>query len=129
MNLRLALAQLNPTVGAINANLQQLKDAYAEAVQQNCSLIAFGELSVTGYPPEDLLLKPRFIIDQLAALNDFAASTSSCVAVVGVVDFDGQQLFNAAAVCSDGKVQHVYHKRNLPNYSVFDEKRYFTAGT
>ena len=129
MNLRLALAQLNPTVGAINANLQQLKDAYAEAVQQNCSLIAFGELSVTGYPPEDLLLKPRFIIDQLAALNDFAASTSSCVAVVGVVDFDGQQLFNAAAVCSDGKVQHVYHKRNLPNYSVFDEKRYFSPGT
>ena len=129
MNLRLALAQLNPTVGAINANLQQLKDAYAEAVQQNCSLIAFGELSVTGYPPEDLLLKPRFIIDQLAALNDFAASTSSCVAVVGVVDFDGQRLFNAAAVCSDGKVQHVYHKRNLPNYSVFDEKRYFSPGT
>jgi NAD+ synthase (glutamine-hydrolysing) len=129
VNLRLALAQLNPTVGAINANLQQLKDAYAEAVQQNCSLIAFGELSVTGYPPEDLLLKPRFIIDQLAALNDFAASTSSCVAVVGVVDFDGQQLFNAAAVCSDGKVQHVYHKRNLPNYSVFDEKRYFSPGT
>ncbi|MBL6634816.1 MAG: NAD+ synthase [Actinobacteria bacterium] len=129
MNLRLALAQLNPTVGAINANLQQLKDAYAEAVQKNCSLIAFGELSVTGYPPEDLLLKPRFIIDQLAALNDFAASTSSCVAVVGVVDFDGQQLFNAAAVCSDGKVQHVYHKRNLPNYSVFDEKRYFSPGT
>ena len=129
VNLRLALAQLNPTVGAINANIQQLKDAYGEAVQQNCSLIAFGELSITGYPPEDLLLKPRFIKDQLAALHEFAASTSSCVAVVGVVDSDGQQLFNAAAVCSDGKVQHIYRKRNLPNYSVFDEKRYFSPGS
>ena len=129
MNLRLALAQLNPTVGAIGANLQQLKDAYRSAEQEHCSLIAFGELSITGYPPEDLLLKPRFIADQRAALLEFAASTTSCVAVVGVVDSDGERLFNAAAVCADGRVQHIYRKRSLPNYSVFDEKRYFTPGT
>ena len=129
MNLRLALAQLNPTVGAIGANLQQLKDAYRSAEQEHCSLIAFGELSITGYPPEDLLLKPRFIADQRAALLEFAAHTTSCVAVVGVVDADGEHLFNAAAVCADGQVQHIYRKRSLPNYSVFDEKRYFAAGT
>lgn len=129
MNLRLALAQLNPTVGAIDANLQQLKDAYRSAEQEHCSLIAFGELSITGYPPEDLLLKPRFIADQRAALLEFAAHTTSCVAVVGVVDADGEHLFNAAAVCADGQVQHIYRKRSLPNYSVFDEKRYFAAGT
>jgi NAD+ synthase (glutamine-hydrolysing) len=129
VNLRLALAQLNPTVGAIDANLQQLKDAYRSAEQEHCSLIAFGELSITGYPPEDLLLKPRFIADQRAALLEFAAHTTSCVAVVGVVDADGEHLFNAAAVCADGQVQHIYRKRSLPNYSVFDEKRYFAAGT
>ena len=128
MNLRLALAQLNPIVGALNANLQQLKGAYRTAEQEHCSIIAFGELSITGYPPEDLLLKPRFIADQHAALLEFAASTASCVAVVGVVDFDGEHLFNAAAVCADGQVQHVYRKRSLPNYSVFDEQRYFTPG-
>ncbi|MEC6987824.1 MAG: nitrilase-related carbon-nitrogen hydrolase, partial [Actinomycetota bacterium] len=72
MNLRLALAQLNPTVGAISANLEQLKSAYQDAENQQCSIVAFGELSITGYPPEDLLLKPRFIDDQLAALHDFA---------------------------------------------------------
>jgi NAD+ synthase (glutamine-hydrolysing) len=128
VNLRLALAQLNPTVGALDANLQQLKGAYRTAEQERCSIIAFGELSITGYPPEDLLLKPRFIADQHAALLEFAASTASCVAVVGVVDFDGEHLFNAAAVCADGQVQHVYRKRSLPNYSVFDEQRYFTPG-
>ncbi len=129
MNLRLALAQLNPTVGALSANLQQLKDAYKSAEQAQCSIVAFGELSITGYPPEDLLLKPRFIADQRGALLEFAASTTSCVAVVGVVDSDGERLFNAAAVCADGRVQHIYRKRILPNYSVFDEKRYFTPGT
>lgn len=129
MNLRLALAQLNPTVGALRANLQQLHDAYQTAVQESCSVIAFGELSITGYPPEDLLLKPRFIDDQRSALLEFAASTASCVAVVGVVDSDGDNLFNAAAVCAEGRVQHIYRKRSLPNYSVFDEKRYFRPGS
>ncbi|MEC8486324.1 MAG: NAD+ synthase [Actinomycetota bacterium] len=129
MNLRLALAQLNPTVGAISANLEQLKSAYQDAENQQCSIVAFGELSITGYPPEDLLLKPRFIDDQLAALHDFAAITGNCVAIVGFVDRNEKNLCNAAAICSNGQIQHIYRKRSLPNYSVFDEKRYFTPGT
>ena len=129
MNLRLALAQLNPTVGAISANLEQLKSAYQDAENQQCSIVAFGELSITGYPPEDLLLKPRFIDDQLAALHHFAAATGDCVAIVGFVDRNEENLCNAAAICSNGQIQHIYRKRSLPNYSVFDEKRYFTPGT
>ena len=129
MNLRLALAQLNPTVGAISANLEQLKSAYQDAENQQCSIVAFGELSITGYPPEDLLLKPRFIDDQLAALHDFAAITGNCVAIVGFVDRNEGNLCNAAAICANGQIQHIYRKRSLPNYSVFDEKRYFTPGT
>ena len=129
MNLRLALAQLNPSVGAISANLEQLKSAYQDAENRQCSIVAFGELSITGYPPEDLLLKPRFIDDQLAALHDFAAITGNCVAIVGFVDRNEKNLCNAAAICSNGQIQHIYRKRSLPNYSVFDEKRYFTPGT
>jgi len=129
VNLRLALAQLNPTVGAISANLEQLKSAYQDAENQQCSIVAFGELSITGYPPEDLLLKPRFIDDQLAALHDFAAITGNCVAIVGFVDRNEEHLYNAAAICANGQIQHIYRKRSLPNYSVFDEKRYFTPGT
>ena len=129
MNLRLALAQLNPTVGAIGANLEQLKSAYQDAENRQCSIVAFGELSITGYPPEDLLLKPRFIDDQLAALHDFAATTGNCVAIVGFVDRNEANLCNAAAICANGQIQHIYRKRSLPNYSVFDEKRYFTPGT
>ena len=128
MNLRLALAQLNPTVGAISANLEQLKSAYQDAENRQCSIVAFSELSITGYPPEDLLLKPRFIDDQLAALHDFAAVTGNCVAIVGFVDRNEENLCNAAAICSNGQIQHIYRKRSLPNYSVFDEKRYFTPG-
>ena len=129
MNLRLALAQLNPTVGAISANLEQLKSAYQDAENRQCSIVAFGELSITGYPPEDLLLKPRFVDDQLAALHDFAAITGNCVAIVGFVDRNEGNLCNAAAICANGQIQHIYRKRSLPNYSVFDEKRYFTPGT
>jgi len=129
VNLRLALAQLNPTVGAISANLEQLKSAYQDAENQQCSIVAFGELSITGYPPEDLLLKPRFIDDQLVALHDFAAITGNCVAIVGFVDRNEEHLYNAAAICANGQIQHIYRKRSLPNYSVFDEKRYFTPGT
>ena len=129
MNLRLALAQLNPTVGAISANLEQLKSAYQDAENRQCSIVAFGELSITGYPPEDLLLKPRFIDDQLAALHDFAATTGNCVAIVGFVDRNEENLCNASAICANGQIQHIYRKRSLPNYSVFDEKRYFTPGT
>jgi predicted amidohydrolase len=129
VQFRVALAQLNPTVGALDANLVAALDAYRRAAEQGCDLVAFGELSLTGYPPEDLLLKPRFVADQRAALERFASATGACAAVVGFVDERGGVLFNAAALCVDGEVAGTYHKRLLPNYAVFDEVRYFEPGT
>jgi NAD+ synthase (glutamine-hydrolysing) len=125
--LRVALAQLNPTVGNIDANLASLLDAYERADAAGCDVIAFPELSITGYPPEDLVMKPGFVADNEAALGKLAARTRHCAAVVGFVDED-RDLFNAAAVCAGGEVLGTYRKRLLPNYAVFDEARYFTPG-
>ncbi|MFP5487270.1 MAG: nitrilase-related carbon-nitrogen hydrolase, partial [Acidimicrobiia bacterium] len=126
--LRIALAQLDPTVGDLDGNLAKLLDAYGRAEAAGCDIVAFPELAVTGYPPEDLVLKPGFVADNLAVLEKFAAATGECAAVVGFVDA-GRDLFNAAAVCVRGQVIGTYHKRHLPNYAVFDEQRYFTPGT
>lgn len=126
--LRVALGQLNPTVGDLDGNLRLLTAAYDEADAAGCDLVAFPELSITGYPPEDLVLKPGFVNDNRAALAAFAAHTRECVAVVGFVDAD-RDLYNAAAVCVGGEVVGTYRKRLLPNYAVFDEARYFTPGT
>jgi NAD+ synthase (glutamine-hydrolysing) len=126
--LRIALAQLNPTVGDLEGNLAKLIDAYDRAEAAGCDVIAYPELSITGYPPEDLVLKPRFVADNRAALDRFAAHTGSCAAVVGFVDAD-RDIYNAAAVCVGGEVVGTYRKRLLPNYAVFDEARTFTPGT
>lgn len=126
--VRVGLAQINPTVGDLDANLNLLVAAYRRAVDAGCELVAFPELALTGYPPEDLLLKPGFVTDNLAALERFAAETGPVAAVVGFVDRAGSNLHNAAAVCVDGSVAMVYHKRQLPNYAVFDEVRYFEPG-
>jgi NAD+ synthase (glutamine-hydrolysing) len=126
--LRVALAQLNPTVGDLDGNLKQLIEAYDRADAAGCDLVAFPELSVTGYPPEDLVLKPGFVVDNRATLDAFAAHTGECAAVVGFVDAD-RDLYNAAAVCVRGEIVGIYRKRLLPNYAVFDEQRYFTPGT
>ena len=102
--------------------------AYDRAEAAGCDLVAFPELAITGYPPEDLVLKPGFVADNEAALGQLAARTPRrCGAVVGFVD-DDRDLFNAAAVCADGEVLGTYRKRLLPNYAVFDEARYFTPG-
>jgi NAD+ synthase (glutamine-hydrolysing) len=126
--LRIALAQLNPTVGDLDDNLAKLIEAYDRAEASGCDVVAFPELSITGYPPEDLVLKPGFVADNRAALDSFAAHTGQCAAVVGFVDSD-RDLYNAAAMCVGGQVVGVYRKRVLPNYAVFDEQRYFTPGT
>jgi NAD+ synthase (glutamine-hydrolysing) len=125
--VRVALAQLNQTVGDLDGNLAKLLAAYEQAEAAGCDLIAFPELAITGYPPEDLVLKPGFIADNEAALGKLAARTRHCAAVVGFVDED-RDLFNAAAVCANGEVLGTYRKRLLPNYAVFDEARYFTPG-
>ena len=125
--LRLALCQINTTVGDLEGNTERIVAALADAEAQGCDLAVFPELALTGYPPEDLLLKPGFVTDNRAALDRVAAASGSCAAVLGFVDAD-RDLYNAAAVCAYGELRAVYHKRLLPNYAVFDEQRYFTPG-
>ena len=125
--LRIALAQINPTVGDLPGNVAKILAAYDQAEAFGCDIVAFPELSVTGYPPEDLVLKPGFVADNLAALEEVAAHTGRCTAVVGYVAAD-RDIYNAAAVCVGGAVVGTYRKRLLPNYAVFDEARYFTPG-
>src|SRR5437660_9585060 len=126
--LRIAACQMNTVVGDLDGNLSAIVAGLEAADAADCDIAVFPELALTGYPPEDLLLKPGFIADNLEALDKLAARTGRCAAVVGFVDA-GRDLYNAAAVCSLGSVQGVYRKRLLPNYSVFDEQRYFTPGS
>jgi len=126
--LRIALAQLNTRVGDLDANVERIVSSIEEAERAACDVVAFPELAITGYPPEDLLLKPGFVADNRVALDAIAARTGRCVAVVGFVAAD-RDLHNAAAVCAGGRVVGTYHKRLLPNYAVFDEQRYFVAGS
>ncbi len=125
--LRVALCQINTVVGDLAGNAGRIVDALATADDAGADLAVFPELVLTGYPPEDLLLKPGFVADNGAALTKVAAATGRCAAVVGFVD-EGIDLYNAAAVCAEGEVRGVYHKQELPNYGVFDEERYFAPG-
>ncbi|MEY2627656.1 MAG: synthetase [Actinomycetota bacterium] len=134
--LRLGLAQINPIVGNLANNTAVISRVYAAAVAQGCDAVAFPELAITGYPPEDLVLKPGFIIDNRRALDELVAQTGPTALVVGFVDdaeleVNGvaeRLLFNAAAVARNGQLLGVYRKQLLPNYSVFDEERYFIPG-
>ncbi len=125
--LRIASCQINTQVGDLDHNVDKVLDALERAEAAGCDLAVFPELTLTGYPPEDLLLRWSFIVDNRAALERVAARTRSCAVVVGFVDV-GRDLWNAAAVCAEGEVRGVYHKRELPNYAVFDEARYFARG-
>jgi NAD+ synthase (glutamine-hydrolysing) len=125
--MRLALAQINTTVGDLEGNRTLVLERLEEARAADADLVLFPELAVTGYPPEDLLLRPGFIRAARLSLERIAAATKGISALVGTPHFDGD-LFNACAVCSDGEVQAIYRKRFLPNYGVFDEQRYFAAG-
>ena len=148
--LRVALCQSNPIVGDLSGNVAALQARVREARERQADVALFPELSITGYPPEDLLLKPSFVRDAAAALRELAAEVTGIVACVGAPD-DGATaagakglqgadrapartvpartvLYNGAAVLADGRVQALYHKHHLPNYSVFDERRYFTPG-
>jgi NAD+ synthase (glutamine-hydrolysing) len=125
--LRIGLCQINTTVGDIEGNTKKILDYIAKGKRMGADLLAFPEMAVTGYPPEDLLLMPKFIEDNLKAINTIAKATSSVTAVVGFVNKDGD-IFNSAALLHDGKLVGVYSKVYLPNYGVFDEDRYFQAG-
>ena len=126
--LRIALAQMNPVVGDLRGNVDCALDMYASAVDLGADLVVFGELAICGYPPEDLLLKPRFVADVDAALEHFVAGIGPCPAVIGTVTGTAGALRNSAAVVCDRSVVGVYDKRDLPNYAVFDERRYFRSG-
>jgi len=121
------MAQINVVVGDISGNAKKIEDWMDRAVQLGADIVTFPELALTGYPPEDLLLKPQFIDANLAALQDLVARTPAITAVIGFVDRKAD-IFNAAAVAHEGKLALVYHKMYLPNYGVFDEFRYFRAG-
>ncbi len=127
--MRIALGQINTTVGEVWGNAEKAAETLKRATEAGAELVAFPELTITGYPPEDLLMRPAFIKDNLRALDDFAAEVpEGVVAAVGFVDLDSD-LYNACAVVSGGEVLHRYHKRYLPNYGVFDENRYFREGS
>ncbi len=125
--MRLALCQMNATVGDIDGNARRIATGIADARAAGADLVLFPELALTGYPPEDLLLREHFLTDTGKALHTLAAQARGIVAVVGFPE-RAQAVYNAAAVLREGQVQTVYRKVHLPNYGVFDEQRYFTAG-
>ena len=125
--MRIALAQLNIVVGDLDGNREKIIRDLERARGAGADLVVFPELAATGYPPEDLLLRPGFVRAARESVEQIAAATHGVVALVGTPWFD-RDLANACAVCADGRVQAVYHKHFLPNYGVFDEHRYFAEG-
>jgi NAD+ synthase (glutamine-hydrolysing) len=128
-SLRIALAQLNPTVGDMPGNRQMIVDSIRRAKAREADMVIFSELMICGYPPEDLLFKDHFVRDNLKVLRSLLKETKGMAVIVGFIDTDGKErLYNAAAVICDGTLKGVYRKEELPNYGVFDEKRYFQPG-
>ena len=113
-------------LGDLDGNGARILEAYDAAEAAECDLVVFPELTVTGYPPEDLLLRPAFVAQANEMVDKLATRTTRAVAVIGFPELD-RELHNAAAVCANGRVHGVYRKRLLPNYAVFDEQRYFEA--
>ncbi len=127
--MRIALAQINPTVGDLDGNQQKIAEYIDRAKAAQTDLVVFPELALCGYPPEDLLYKEHFIQDNLKALKSLLKQTKGIATVVGFVDQDkNKKIYNAAAIISDGRLKGIVHKEDLPNYGVFDEKRYFSVG-
>ncbi|HUZ89188.1 MAG TPA: NAD+ synthase [Candidatus Acidoferrales bacterium] len=125
--LRIALAQFNPVVGDLDGNTKRMVNWVERSRELGADLIAFPEMCVTGYPPEDLLLKPSFIRDNLRFVRRLVDASQHIAVVAGFVDLEGD-IYNAAAFCNEGELKGVYHKVHLPNYGVFDEDRYFQRG-
>lgn len=126
--LRIALGQINPIVGDFSANLEKISAHIRDAAARRCDLILFPELSLCGYPPEDLLLRKSFIERNQQYLRKLVSSSEGMNVVCGYAGSSGSRVFNAAAIIGSGKLLLTYHKVALPNYGVFDEKRYFQSG-
>ena len=127
--MKIALAQINTTVGDLDGNRDRIVAQIADARVAGADLVVFPELAITGYPPEDLLLRPAFVRGAAEAAGQVAAAATGIVALVGAPHAEDGRLYNACLVCADGGVADVYRKRLLPNYGVFDEKRYFEPST
>jgi len=126
--LKIALAQINPTVGDLTGNARKILEYALQAQKRGADLVVFPELALCGYPPEDLLLKKHFVANNIKALHALAGKIRGVTVIVGFVDSDRKgKIYNAAAIVSAGQVQDVYYKQELPNYGVFDEKRYFSC--
>jgi NAD+ synthase (glutamine-hydrolysing) len=126
--MKIALAQINTTVGDLDGNRDRIVGRIRDARAGGAELVVFPELAITGYPPEDLLLRPAFVDASQKAVREVAEAATGIVALVGAPHAEDGKLYNACLVCADGEVSAVYRKRLLPNYGVFDEKRYFEPG-
>jgi len=126
--MRIALGQFNACVGDLTGNADKMRKMYAEAVRKNVDLLVFPELALCGYPPEDLLLKKHFLDDNRKIINTLAADCTEKTVVAGFAEGGTSKCHNAAAIIQNGRITKVYRKVLLPNYGVFDEQRYFTAG-
>ncbi|MEY4080860.1 MAG: synthetase, partial [Actinomycetota bacterium] len=128
--MRVALSQLNQRVGDLAGNVARIVADFERAEAAGADVVVFPELAVVGYPPEDLVLKSQFVKDNMKALADVAVATAgrTCRALVGFVEARESRLYNAVALCGNGEVLTIYRKQLLPNYSVFDEQRYFRPG-
>ncbi len=129
MPLSVGLAQINTVVGDFDANLALMREMYSRAVEKGIDLLVFPELCICGYPPEDLLFKPHFLEDAQSALEQFAAEAGDMTVLAGFAEGVKGGVYNSMAVITGGKIEQVYRKISLPNYGVFDERRYFCAGT
>ena len=127
-DLRIALAQTNPTVGDLTANAQRIAELCSQARKAGAQLVVFGELAICGYPPEDLLLKRHFAEDNLRTVQELAGQCRDIPVIVGFAEPAEHGCYNCAAVLAEGKMVGVYRKIHLPNYGVFDERRYFLPG-
>ncbi len=135
-SLRIALCQVDVIVGALDTNVDLVLEAARTAEDQRCDIAVFPELTIPGYPPEDLVYKRRFVEENRIAAEKVAAASQGCALIFGFLDADDTYdstypptVYNAAAICADGQIKGVYRKHALPNYDVFDEKRYYTPGT
>jgi NAD+ synthase (glutamine-hydrolysing) len=126
--LRLALCQINPTVGELAGNARRIREGVEASIEAGAGLVLFPELALTGYPPEDLLLREHFLADTGARLHELARAAKGIVAIVGFPERTESGVYNSAAVLAGGRVETIYRKVHLPNYGVFDEQRYFKAG-
>ncbi len=126
--MRIALGQFNPVVGDLAANAKKMQDLYSQALTSDADLLIFPELAVCGYPPEDLLLKKHFLHDSRQAIEKLAADCPEKTIIVGFAESYNNVCYNSAAVLQSGRISKIYRKCILPNYGVFDERRYFTAG-